>query len=330
MHSTLDYAYPNGIVRNLAGASLDIQGDRRMDFGSVENLGKLIKSSGTNATELHSTLINRGEFQLKSGTLTVFSASTNSGTLSLDVNTTLKIDNTPMALEPGAVVSGAGTLLFVNNSQLFLLSDVNFGSTAVSFSGNSSVTGNSRMSNGPGGQFLIDHNMTIPLSMTVGGQLTLTSPSLTVTLTRNLTLLTTGTINNPATFRVGEFVNFGGTVVGNAPIVIGMPPTFAGVQITGFSLVPAENSTRPLRTSPTASVQLHWETESVGDFIIQSSMDLLYWRTVPAVVTQVSSSGYRADLPDSGASQGFFRVLARPPGTDSLRSRPSSSLTERR
>jgi hypothetical protein len=301
-----------------------------MDFGFVENLGKLIKSSGTNATELHSSLINRGEVQLKSGTLTVFSASTNSGTFSLDANTTLKIDSTPLALEPGTVVSGAGTFLFVNNSQLLLLSDVNFGSTVVSFSGNSSVAGNFRMSNGPGGQFLIDHNMTIPGSMTVGGQLTLTSPSLTVTLARNLSLLTTGTINNPATLRVGEFVNFGGTVVGNAPIVIGLPPSFAGVQITGFSLVPAENSTHPLRTSPNAGVQLHWETESDGDFIVQSSTDLVHWRTVPAVVTQVSSSGYRADLPESGASQGFFRVLARPPSPDSPRSRPSSTLTGRR
>ena len=63
-----------------------------------------------------------------------------------------------------------------------------------------------------------------------------------VTVNAPLTLGATGTLNNPGTVRAASFIDLGGTVVGNAPVLI-LPqdPQFAllGVRLVDASTFPA-------------------------------------------------------------------------------------------
>lgn len=302
------YAYPEGLLRNAASGQLTVSGGTRMDWGTLENLGLLVKAAPTNTLDLN-ILVNSGTFDVDSGLLAVHGASTNSGALTINTNATLRFDGQRIAMETGAHVAGPGTLLLADSVQLLLGTDVFFGDATVRFAGSSSVAGNFRMSNGPGGLFYFGRSMTVPGSITIGGALEIGAANITLTVTRNLTLLAGGTILNPGTIRAGEFDNTqGGTVNGNAPIEIGLPPG-GQFRIVSLSLAPPTGP-QQLSLNP-GQVRVTWVSDVQSGFRVQSSTDLLNWRDHATTPRSLGDGRFEATLDIGSTSRCFFRVLSR-------------------
>jgi hypothetical protein len=302
------YAFPEGVLRNAASGQLSISGGTRMDWGTLHNLGQLVKTAPTNTVDLN-VLMNSGTLDVNSGVLTVRGPATNSGTLAMSTNATLRFNGPRLTMEPGAQVAGPGTLLLADNVQLLLTTDVFFGNAAVRFAAVSSVTGNYRMSNGPGGLFHFSRSLTVPGSITVGGALEVDAADITLIISRNLTLLGDGTIVNPGTIRAGEFdAAPGSTVIGNAPIEIGLPP---GGQFRIVSLSLAAPSGPQLLSLNLGQVSVTWVADVQSGFRVQSSTDLLNWRDHDVSPKSLGEGRFEATLDIGQATRCFFRVLRR-------------------
>ena len=86
------------------------------------------------------------------------------------------------------------------------------------------LLGASSWSNDPGGEFLFQVPATLDGSLNLGGVLRLDQSSVTVSITGSLNLAQSGTVDNRGTMRVGAFNDRDGTLLGNAPIVLGIAP----------------------------------------------------------------------------------------------------------
>jgi hypothetical protein len=192
-------------------------------------------------------------------------------------NTTLTFGDGTHVLTNGIAFSGFGTVRV--QSALQLGTAVVFGTLNVLFEGSASVSGAYVMSNAPGGTITFNKSMTVPGSMTIAGTLTLASSSLTVSINGTSTLEATGVLNNPGTLRVGAFVNNGGSIIGNAPVVIGLGPTGLQIVITGTL---TDASSASLQSDGSATVPreavLSWFSGRARRFVVEISNDLVQWR----------------------------------------------------
>jgi hypothetical protein len=302
------WAYSDGIVHNLSSGNFEMRGNLQMTYGHFENDGVVSKSAGTNITDFSASFANHGTLTLQAGTIALHGGATNSGQLNLATNTVLKTDGPILDMEPGATVTGPGSLQVGALAQLLMDTDVDFGNATVSFTGSSTITGSFRLSNSPGGVFSIDHDMTISGSMTIGGRLVLTTAQLTVSILRDLTLLPNGTIDNPGALRVGTFTDNGGTVVGNEPIIVG--PPVGQARIVALTFPPLSGASRSRFSESSLAVQLTWETAGNERFALQYSHDFVRWQTVAASVRQIAPGHFQAELNLKEYDACFFRVIS--------------------
>jgi hypothetical protein len=148
--------------------------------------------------------------------------------------------------------------------------------------------------------------MTFPGAVQVRGGFKTTSASVTVQISGTLTLQNGAVLENPGTIRVGAFVNNGGTIIGNAPIV-----GAGDLRIEAISLVSAQGdpSLEGLGETPAASVVLRWRGQPGGAFVVEGSPDMRSWSSVSAVIQETPPGFYSGTLSKAAGENRFFRLM---------------------
>jgi hypothetical protein len=227
----------------------------------------------------------------------------------------------------GAIPQGDGTIRFQGNNLLVLEANADFGGLKLIFEVTSSIQGNFTLANALGGSVTFNSSTTVPGSMTIAGILTVANPGVTVIVTGTLTLEPTGVLNNPGTIQVGAFVDNGGTINGNPPIVAGG----GSLQLAGprleidLSRSPAVARHQAGRLD--GSVRLTWHALAATQFWIETSGNLASWITAQAMILEVRPGQYQATLPLPDSSPVFFRLRWQEPDpTQQLDRTPFSRL----
>jgi hypothetical protein len=271
---------------------------------SFINAGTFHKSGAGTATDITTPFVNDGAVGVESGVLRIRQDSTHNGLLQIENGAQLVLSDGAHAIGADAAFAGAGALVF--QRPLTLLGSMSFGTLNVIFEGGATVSGNFPIANSAGGTITVNKTMTFPGSMTIAGELLVGSASHTVTINGTLTLEATGLINNPGTIRVGEFVDHGGTIEGNPPVLIAAAPFFSIESITieedeGVAAQGAESRNQ------NRHLVLRWSAVAGGSFALESSNDLAIWTEQPAGIEEVAPGQYRAVLAPA-ESKAFLRL----------------------
>ena len=145
----------------------------------------------------------------------------------------------------------------------------------------------------------------MPGSMDIGGTLQLTNSSFTLQISGTLTLEASGTIINPGTIKAAAFVNNGGTITGNVPVI--GPLASVQLQFTG-PLHPPPAGAQGLSSGPPRSgFALSWSADPGRSFVVESSTDLVHWSVTAIPVNEIAPGQYEVDLVPA-SEQGFLRV----------------------
>jgi hypothetical protein len=157
----------------------------------------------------------------------------------------------------------------------------------------------------------VDHNAAMPGSVTVNGTLTVSSASVTLTINGTLTLNAGGVLNNPGTVRVGAFVNNGGTINGNPPVMLSLGPTLLRIdqlQVMGQS-AGATGLHGDVATGRT--LVLKWRAAPGDRFVVESSQNLQTWAEDAWTIIETSPGTFEATLPADQAGPRFYRLRRR-------------------
>src|SRR5664279_5292197 len=135
-----------GTLTNLATGTMNITADvASVAGGTIGNAGVLRKTGGTGTTSLGTVLVNSGDVQVQSGTLSMASGGSASGTFEVSANTTLQFGSS-YTLSGASSVTGAGNAIFssgtINASGTYNLTGINtFSGATVTFAGNYTLSG---------------------------------------------------------------------------------------------------------------------------------------------------------------------------------------------
>ncbi|MCL4177942.1 MAG: Ig-like domain-containing protein [Verrucomicrobia bacterium] len=215
-----------------------------------------------------------------------------------------------LALYDGALLTGAGTVRIYGANILAVNGTATSAVALLDLVDSSQVTGSGTLTIADGSTWQINNNITIPGSVIVHGTFKLTANSVTVTVQGTLVLEANGTINNPGTLRVGEFIDNGGTLIGNPPLVIGPQ----SVRIDSIELIPGS----PLLLQPRShlpgalTVILRWQAAPGQSFNIEASSDLMAWTDIAADIAEIEPGVYQARLTVAGWPDGFFQLKSFP------------------
>jgi hypothetical protein len=251
-------------------------------------------------------LHNRGVVEVQSGTLQLNGNGTHSGGFAVATNATLTFAGGTHSVTNGIAFSGLGTVRF--QTALQRGAEVDFGTLNVIFEGSASISGAYGMSNAADGTITLNKSMTIPGSAKIAGTLVLANSGLTVTISGTFILEATGVLNNPGTLRVGAFVNNGGTVNGNAPVVIGLSPSSLRINTVRFERGPASTEAAMQNARPTLQVVITWQAADSWGTVVESSRDLKHWSEQPSAVREVSPGSFEAVVSNIADTQCFFRL----------------------
>jgi hypothetical protein len=201
-------------------------------------------------------------------------------------------------------------VLLEGSNQLHFDGDVTLGGITWQVFGSSALSGASAVTIAEGAIVVIDHTTTFPGSMNVQGALTIQNASTTFTISGTLTLEATGIIANPGTIRAGAFVDNGGTIVGNAPVLLGPPGplAFTGILFSD-ERVPAGGASMTGGTLSDTSVVLKWRGPAARQFQVQSSSDLRTWSSETVLIVESSPGFFEARVNASRIGRRFFRVV---------------------
>jgi hypothetical protein len=174
------------------------------------------------------------------------------------------------------------------------------------------VTGNFQLSNAAGGNLLFNRSASVPGSIEIGGALTLADATLSLQINGTLTLAAAGVLNNPGTVRVGEFVNNGGTINGNPPIILFGGP---GLQVLRIDRIEAiEREPAPIQRQSLAppdkiaEAMILWSAEPGRRFDIQISHDLVHWHAHEVQILESSPGRYEAYFNVPRSQPCYFRL----------------------
>ena len=123
----------------------------------------------------------------------------------------------------------------------------------------------------------------------------------TINVVGVLTLQASGTIINPGTIRVGVFTDLGGTIQGNTPIEVGLPPP--PLRIESITV----DSGGGLRALSVNAAVLEWRGLPKSAYIIETSYSLPAWTKVETLVEEFAPGRYRAAVPRVNGNA-FFRI----------------------
>jgi hypothetical protein len=216
----------------------------------------------------------------------------------------VRLNNNGTTFAPGTTLAGSGTLALL--TPVTLQTDLDVGTLQVVIDG-ATFTGNYTLSNQPGGALTFNRSVTFPGSLNIGGSLSLASDTLTVTVSRYLTLQSGSTLNNPGKLQVGAFVDQGGTINGNLPIVIGLPGGLGSVELLDLQTAPSPLARAA--ANPAFRFLLTWSSDEPGEFAVEASTDLRHWQRLNCVVENPEPGRYTAGLGFPSSPVLFFRVV---------------------
>jgi hypothetical protein len=119
-------------------------------------------------------------------------------------------------------------------------------------------------------------------------------------------------LNNPGTIRTDSFVNQGGTLNGNPPVLLGAGPN---LRIAHLSV-----SARHLSAEAGPSAQLRLQTLAVSlecrglprqHFDVETSSDLVNWAAVPSTCSEISPGVFHVEMTITSANLNFLRLHLR-------------------
>jgi hypothetical protein len=246
---------------------------------------------------------------------TAGSSLTVGGQLEIQSGARLRLDGSDpvrdLTLLSGSELTGTGGIRFEGGNRLLLLADVSSG-ISMDFSGVSIIAGANLLTVATGTLLRFDHTTIIPGSVTVEGTLAVIGSPVTLSISGTLTLAGTGSINNSDTIRVGVFVNLGGAITGNAPVVVG--PAIQPLRIDHIQLTrPITSGATPAPTikSP-ETITLTWMAKPGSHFIIETSTGLKRWAEQPATVLETSPGVFHATFLLGGSKMDFYRLRVVP------------------
>lgn len=141
------YPVTNSVLKNVGTLEFINDADIASANGllNLENTGLILKSAGTDASDLNVNLINTGTLESRVGTLGVFYGTLNSGTYNASADATLKLDGLfsgDITLQGTLVGTPVGTIISTANLNIPNEAHLNFGGTGFNFSvGNIHGTG---------------------------------------------------------------------------------------------------------------------------------------------------------------------------------------------
>jgi hypothetical protein len=302
--------------QNTAGATLENEGTLDVPDGanvvwnnftsarpvSFVNRGTLNKSGAGTTTDITVPFTNNGTVAVQSGELRLTADSTQAGPLVLESAGRLRFHNGNHAWNDGLSFSGTGEL--VVSRPVTLAVPVDFGALKVTFDSAATVSGAFTISNASGGELHVNKAMTFPGNMTIAGLLKIANAAHTVTVAGTLTLAGTGTIDNAGILRAGTFVDQGGTIIGNPPVVIGLAPAgyvgFKDIKVSGGAIALAGEVSR--------EVVLTWEAPSALGYVVETSTNLVDWTSLPAAPSPSSLRTWITRTTVPPGRHAFFRI----------------------
>ncbi len=236
------------------------------------------------------------------------------GELEIQSGARLRLESSSPAIDltllAGSVNTGPGTLRFDGANRLVLGGDTVLNIGLADFGSTSSIVTSNSLTIASTATVRFDHSSTINGPVVVNGTLTLNNAAATLRINATLTLNASGTINNSGTLSVAGFVDNGGTLNGNPPVLLSPNP--APLRIERISLT--ETNTGAVGPGDVSAagtgrmVKLKWRAASGTRFIIEATSDLRTWVELPAVITESNPGSFEATLPAGPAGARFYRL----------------------
>jgi len=233
------------------------------------------------------------------------------GTLNIGSSARLRLDSSSPPRDftflPGSVWLGSGTVQIQGSNRAVFDGDVTLNGGLLNLIENSSLAGTNLLTIANGAAFGLDHSLTFPGSITVDGALTLASSSVTFAIQGALTLDASGTLNNPGAIVAGAFVNNGGVINGHAPALHPLVLRIIRAALPGA--LPHVGAETDAAVSPASrNVVLDCLGAPGQPFTVETSLDLVHWRSVEATCQETSLGHFRVSASAPEAARSFFRL----------------------
>lgn len=249
---------------------------------------------------------NGGTVSVESGELKFLGGGSHSGTFDVQEFGTIVFERTAHSFSGGIAFTGTGTVRIL--VPVSLSSDLGLGTTQVVIEGNGDLGSGFVVSNESGGLLSIGRSMRVT-GLTIGGGLKLLSADVRLNVDGLLTLNEAGTIDNPGTIQASEFVNLGGVIIGNEPLVAEAPqPLLIGkIEIAQESVTGLR--TLSVKTSLLPALRISWEFKERTRFIVEGSSDFRHWKNQITEIEERAPGKYWAVIQSSEESVfSFYRI----------------------
>ena len=260
-----------------------------------------------------------GKLLMDTNTFVNFSAGSSltvSGDLEVQSGARLRVDGTnparDMTLQAGSLTAGGGTLQLEGGCRLVYVGDTTLKFGLVDFKNSSSVFGSNLLTIAAGSLVRFDHSSTLSGPVTVAGSFAFNNAAASLRINGLLTLKVAGVITNSGTLSVAALVDEGGSIVGNAPVIVaGNVPSLGAtvpVLLRIEQALPSNSQAKALAKPANASMVLKWTASQGNQFGIEVTTDLRVWTNQPAVITEPTAGSFQAALPVDGAVVRFYRL----------------------
>ncbi|MBN8246297.1 MAG: tandem-95 repeat protein, partial [Verrucomicrobia bacterium] len=271
---------------------------------SFANLGTLEKRGASTVSYVDVPFENSGVVQVREGTLRLQRDGIHSGSVLVAEPARWEITRGTHRLVEGNQWGGSGALA-ISSSTLALETALPLGALKVQFSGGMVLMGEFPVSNDPGGELVVDQNLTFPGDLNVAGSFRIGAANRTVVVAGTLGLGAASLLDNPGTLRVGALVDAGSTMTGNPPEVIGLPPEG---QVVITAILRTEGSVEPRNGSGNGWLILQWQAPTPWGYTMESSANLSEWTPIPGDPVVLAVRRFETRIPTPPESAQYFRI----------------------
>jgi hypothetical protein len=199
------------------------------------------------------------------------------------------------------------------SGRLVVLANATLESGQLRLLGSTTMAGRGRLLIEPGAEFYVDHSLTFPGSIETRGLLRVAGAPVVLQTDGTFILAASGTLNNPGTVRVGSYLNFGGTIIGHAPVRMERTLIDLAGEAPEGTPTPADDTVEVtvlhVQNGPRAlTVELRWLAPPGSRSAVEMSCDLRGWTPVAVPVTEIAPGSFAAQIGAVGESGCFFRL----------------------
>ncbi|MBN9691450.1 MAG: carboxypeptidase regulatory-like domain-containing protein [Verrucomicrobia bacterium] len=319
--NTASVQFRNGTWRNEPSGTVILRSSGSfLGFGSTTNRllnqGRWVKETGTTLEITGGVEVEQtGAWEVQAGLLRVASPARWQGEVTVAAGAALELGSGRQTFGPDLSLSGSGRLAFLANSNVELAQELNLGRLLVEFGPSVDVLGELTLRNDAGGVMAFSTANTVSGPLVVGGRMTVVATATgnfnALKLDDTLTLLSGGRLENSGEIRLREFVDQGGVVVGNAPVIRTVGP----LRIEQIVVLPAIGSSvsraeaEGAQAGPGPQVVVRWAGEADGTYAVEFSSDLRNWEPLRWSIRRTEPDRFEASG-EAGLGSGFYRVVS--------------------